>query len=304
MDNRSWGSTMAVAVVLVLSLSSICLAGQSATAEAKSSNIPRTADGTPDMQGYWTKGPGIGGYSIEATFQANNALLGTITAANPFREAPPPPGPGGGGKSAIVDPPDGRIPYQPWAAAKRKEIAEKHATDPRGDTLDPQVRCALDGVPRINYQAENPFQILQLPGYVVMLYEWTHAYRVIPTDGRPRLQEDVKLWMGESRGRWEDNTLVVDVTNNNDMNFFDSVGTFHSDALHVIERWTLVDADTINYEVTLDDPKVFTRPWKMVQRINRIKDKAFELVEHACYEGERDFDHILTGSPSDKVDVK
>jgi hypothetical protein len=138
----------------------------------------------------------------------------------------------------------------------------------------------------------------------VILYEWTHAYRVIPTDERPHIGEDVKLWMGNSRGRWEGNTLVVDVTNINDRNFLDTVGTFHSDAMRVVERWTLVDADRINYEVTVDDPQVFTRPWKMAFPILRNKQQGFELMEHACYEGERDADVMTNGSSIETKDVK
>ena len=307
MRNGLWGSTIAMAaVVVVLSLASVPTAGQTPTADAKkTSDPPRTADGKPDMQGYWVKGPGANGYSIEGTFQApNGAVLGTITAADPFRIAPPAPARASQERaSSIVDPPDGRLPYQPWAAAKRKEIADNQA-NAKWEYVDPQARCFLDLVPRIMYQPENPFQILQLPEYVVILYEWTHAYRIIPMDGRPHVGEDIKLWMGNSRGHWEGHTLVVDVTNINDMNFFDTVGTFHSDAMHVVERWTLVDADRINYEVTIEDPQVFTRPWKMAFPFLRNKDKGFELLEHACHEGERDANLMTNRSSIEKKGEK
>jgi hypothetical protein len=298
MGNRLCSSAAPLAVAVVLLLPTTLL-GQPASSDGKASNVPRTADGKPDMQGHWIKGAGIGGGNIDAAFRLTG--LGTLTPVNLFREGEPPPiQPGGGGRSAIIDPPDGILPYQPWAAARRKEIAERHETNPTADTLDPQVRCALAGVPRINYQAENPFQILQAPTYVLMLHEWTHAYRFIPTDGRPSLPAAIKLWMGDSRARWEGDTLVVDVSNNNDKPYFDTVGSFHSDAMRVSERWTMVDADRIDYEVTIDDPKVFTRPWKMRMDINRIKETGYELIEHACHEGERDWNHILTGAAANE----
>ncbi len=116
-------------------------------------------------------------------------------------------------------------------------------------------------------------QILQPPGHVVFLAGFNHSYRVVPLDGRPHLPENVKLFMGDSRGRWEGNTLIVDVTNNNDKTWLDVIGSFHSDALHVVERFTVVDARTINYEATIEDPKVYTRPWKLALVLERIHER-------------------------------
>ena len=195
--------------------------------------------------------------------------------------------------SVIVDPPDGKVPYQPWAAAKRQDITDHHTNPRRLGDVDPQARCLLSGVPRMNYQEITGIQIHQIPGYVLINYEFNHTYRIIPLDGRPHIGERVKLWMGDSRGRWEGNTLVLDVTNHNYRTWFDLVGTFHSDALHVVERWTFVDADTINYEATIEDPKVFTRPWKMAFPLERRKEPGFELLEMACHEGERSFELML-----------
>ena len=138
-------------------------------------------------------------------------------------------------------------------------------------------------------------QFIQRPGYVLILYESNHAYRVIPVDGRPHLGPGVKLWMGDSRGRWEGNTLVVDVTNFNDGTWIDSHGSFHSDALHVVERWTLVGPDRIEYEATLEDPKVFTRPWKIAFQVNRNKQANYEIFEDARHEGEQDVAEIISG---------
>ena len=111
-----------------------------------------------------------------------------------------------------------------------------------------------------------------------------HTYRDIPLNAGPHIAQDVKLWMGDSRGRWEGNTLVVDVANHNDQTWFDIVGDFHSDALHVAERFTRVSLDTIEYEAVITDAKVYTRPWKMALRFQRMKEPNLEMWEEACYE--------------------
>ena len=126
-----------------------------------------------------------------------------------------------------------------------------------------------------------------------MLFEDNHAFRTIPLDGRPRLGQDIQLWRADSRGQWEGDSLVIDVTNVSDQPRFDVVGNFHSDALHVVERLRLVDADTIDYRATMDDPKVYTRPWTMAIVIRRVKEKGFELLESACHEGNRDLEQLL-----------
>jgi hypothetical protein len=130
-------------------------------------------------------------------------------------------------------------------------------------------------------------QIIQTSGYVVHLLEYSHAYRIIPTAAGPHVPGPVKLWQGDSRGRWEGNTLVVDVTNSNGLTWFDNAGNFFSDAVHIVERFTLIDADTIHYEARIEDPKVYTRPWTMVSALTRNKEPGFELFEQACHEGNR-----------------
>ena len=147
----------------------------------------------------------------------------------------------------IIDPPSGLIPYQPWAAKEAQFLYDEHQGAHRPENLDPVARGFMEGTPRINLQTG--FQILQTPGQVVFLYEYGHHFRVVPIDGRPHLDKDVLLWMGDSRGRWEGNTLVIDVTNHNDQTWFDQVASFHSTALHVTERWTMVGSDRIDYEV-------------------------------------------------------
>ena len=237
---------------------------------------PRTPDGQPDIRGFWQVTP-FGTYSLEDMSLQNQGGANFTT-----------PAPGG---SRIIDPPNGKIPYQPWAAARAKEILENHK-DPKPHQLDPQSRCWLQGVPRGLANSES--HILQTPGQVVLLHEYSHSYRVIPLDDRPRLPEQVKLFMGESRGRWEDRTLVIDTTNLNDIPWFDLVGSFHSDALHVVERLTRIDDETMEYRVTIDDQKMYTRPWTLGYTMKRNTDSAWEQLEHACFEGERSLDHLLT----------
>jgi hypothetical protein len=134
-------------------------------------------------------------------------------------------------------------------------------------------------------------QILQVPGYIVVLQEFNHAYRIIHLDGRPHPPANLKLWMGDSRGRWEGDSLVVDVANKNDKTRLDIVGDFHSDAVRIRERFTIVDADSIRYEATFDDPAVYTRPFTMRLNLARAvrgeEARTHELMEEACREGER-----------------
>lgn len=120
---------------------------------------------------------------------------------------------------------------------------------------------------------------------IVVLYQFQHAYRVIPLDGRPHVADQIKLWMGDSRRRWQGNTLVVDVSNRNDMPWFDWVGNFHTDALHIVERWTFVDPDTIKYDAAMEDSNKFTRGWTIALTFTRNKEEGYELMEDACYEG-------------------
>lgn len=292
MKTRLISSVLTVASVLTAAfLIPLPVAGQAPRTHTNNWEPPRTPDGQPDMQGIWA----YHGYNWgrELATEAERA-------ARPRRVRAPSYSIEEGGiakevviegkrtriaSSLVVDPPDGKVPYQSWAAAKYKETYENHTDRSRPEWIDPQSRCFLDGAPRHTYQ-EYAFQILQSPGYVVMLYEYTHAYRIIPLDGRQHLPGSIKLFNGDSRGHWEGKTLVVDVTNQNEKTWLDVVGTFHSDALHVVERYTFVDANTINYEATIEDPKVYTRPWKLGITLSRNTEKGYELIEYACWEGE------------------
>ena len=235
-------------------------------AYAKGAPYGRTPEGKPDMQGFW-----------EARF--NQAIFEVQDHPTAKRGIPP-------GKGAIVDPPDGKIPYQPWAAAKAQDLFEHHIF------LEPEAHCYMSGVPHQAY-TQFGFQIVQSRGYFVMLWEFAHTYRIIPTDGRPHIPADIKLFMGDPVGHWEGDTLVVDTTNENGRSWFDMAGNFTSDHIHVVERFTPVDSDNINFEATIDDPTMYTRPWKIAGNFGRNLEPNYEQMESACVEGNRDPDRYI-----------
>ncbi len=198
------------------------------------------------------------------------------------------------GTVLVVDPPDGRIPWQPWALAKRDYIRD-HPYE-RSEFLDSRIRCLPGGTPReMLGGATNAFHVLQPPGHVVILNENNHIFRVIPIDGAPHPGPDVQLWMGDSRGHWEGTTLVVDVTNFTDKTWVTgeqggegmSTGSFHSAAMHVIERYIIVDGDHIDYESVIEDPNVFTRPWTMRFDVWKRAPADYQMLEYACHEGNK-----------------
>ena len=224
----------------------------------------RLKTGEPDLQGYWTTKNFFSAFDLETHEKASF-------------EVP-------AGRGVVVDPPDGKIPYQPWALEKKKDMVAHHLFE------DPQAHCFLSGVPRQMYTPFG-FQILQPKGYVVLLFEAFHAYRIIPLNAGPHVPDSIRLFEGDSRGHWEGDTLVVDVTNQHGRTWFDMEANFHSDAIHVVERFTPVDADTFRYEATIEDPKVFTRPWKIAFDVGRNQEPGYEQMEYACVEGERDLQH-------------
>jgi hypothetical protein len=239
-------------------------AGRGGRGAAAAGPVRRHSDGKPDITGnYNSANAGGAAWDIEpspAAFQKPAT------------------------QGAIIDPPDKMIPYRPDAKLKRDDLEAHHMFD------DPEAHCLPSGVPRQMYV---PFglQILQPPGYVVILYEAFHAYRIIPLDGRPHLPKDVKLWEGDSRGHWEGDTLVIDTTNLSGKTWFDMSGNFQTDGLHVVERITPVDANTLNWEATMDDPSIYTRPWTIASRIALNTQPNYEILEFACHEGERDLQH-------------
>jgi hypothetical protein len=268
--------TIAASLAAVVWCTPVLVAGQAKPAATDTWNAPRTADGQPDIQGFWAnQGRRLATYDIEEAADPAHVFLSGNQSDD---------------KSLVIDPPDGRIPYQPWARAKRTEVRDNHTNITKWAYVDPHMRCFLSGVPRVFYQGT--FQILQPAGYVVVLQEFNHGSRIIPLDARPHVGEDIKLWMGDSRGHWEGHTLVVDVRNNTDKTWFDIVGDFHSDALRISERYTFVNADAIDYQATFEDPNVYTRPFTIALNFRRTvkgdEAKSYELLEEACHEGDQD----------------
>ena len=166
------------------------------------------------------------------------------------------------------------IPYLP-AALEREQKA---------DRVDPIAHCGMPGVPRISY-LPFPMQIVQRPGVVVLLYEYLHNERIVPTNPRPHL-EGIDFYLGDSVAHWEGETLVVDVTDLGDKTWLDSARHTHSDALHVIERYTRTGPNTITYEATIEDPKTYSRPWNIKMPLHRNNQPGFELREQECTEGD------------------
>ncbi len=201
--------------------------------------------------------------------------------------------------SSIVDTPDGKIPYQPWAEARRQQILRRYGGDDITEKIQslrdvsPELVCII-GTPRSVFFAD--FQIVQAPGVVVMAWERSGEYRIVPLNTKgPRLADSIKLHMGDARGRWEGNTLVVETSNLNDWSWFDSKGTIHSDAMSLVERFEFVDAKTMNYRVTVTDPKALTRPFTMAFTLKRrnVPGDGYEILETACVEGERGREAIV-----------
>ena len=233
--------------------------------EVKGGPVPRLPDGKPDLQGAWsqrTNGNSMSMFSVEKT------------NGHPKTSIPRTAG-------VIIDPADGVIPYQDWARQKQIDLSENHMIE------ESDAHCFLGGLP---HQMYTPFgmRILQPPGFVVMTWEFMHAYRIIPLDGRPHIDPSVKLYEGDSRGHWEGDTLVIDVTNQVGRTWLDQSANFHSDAIHVVERITPIDSNNLRYAATIEDTKVYTRPWTISFFYSRILDKNFEHLEFACIEGEVD----------------
>jgi hypothetical protein len=235
--------------------------------------VPRTANGKPDLSGVWL----AGGFALllgeeeAAKIRRADAAIGRPV----FQQEPP--------------------PYRPEAAAKRQAYLDRRGID------DPMARCLLSGVPRITVRPL-PFEIIQLPDRVVILYEVHHAFRIIPTDGRPHPDDLEPSYLGDSVGHWEGDTLVVDVVGFNTDTWLAGVGTIHSDKLRVTERYTRDTADTVVYDVTIEDPEVFTKPWKQ-QAIFRLRPGE-RIREYECIENNEDivrWEKLLETDPAFKT---
>jgi hypothetical protein len=250
----------ALGTVICLNLTTAQAQQPAGRAQSPGYQAPRAADGHADLNGIW-----------QAVNTANWDLQD-----HPARQGPVLPLGASFSIPAGVGVVEGNdIPYQPWAAEKKKQNAEKWLT------LDPEIKCYMPGVPRATY-LPHPFQIVQSRDRILMAYEFASASRIV----RMTKTEDAPLdsWMGWSRGHWEGDTLVVDVTGLNDQTWFDRAGNFHSEALHVIERYTRTGPDHLSYEATIEDPKVFTRPWKISMPLYRRMEKNAQLLEYKCVE--------------------
>ena len=231
---------------IVVSVVAVAVFARPAAGQA----LPRTADGKPDLSGIW---------------QAVNTANWNVLSHQAEKDVP--------AGLGVVE--GDEIPYQPWAAARQKENFANRAT------ADPESKCYLPGVPRITYMPY-PFQIFQTPGHIAITYEYVHAVRRIFMN-TPHPDGELEWFMGDSRGRWEGDTLVVDVKDLTGQTWFDRAGNFHSDALQVVERYAMTSPDHIDYEATITDPKVFSRPWKMSMPLYRRMDKGMRILENECY---------------------
>ena len=246
---------LALAVVVAAGMASaVPAAAQSAAPQvaATSSEIPRLANGHPDFSGIWQT-------LSEADYD--------LEPHSGRRDAPPGPG--------VVE--GGTIPYLPDALEQRAANFEARETD------DPRLKCYVLGVPRgVYYPA--PFEMFQRDEDLTLIHQFGNQTRTIRTNGSDHpVETNREFWLGDSRGTWEGDTLVVDVTDFGPDNWLDRSGNFHSEQLHVVERWKFVDGDTIAYSATLEDPQVYSRPWTINVLLNRRRDPGFRLIEDYCF---------------------
>jgi hypothetical protein len=242
----------------ILAMAAAALAFQPVSFGQTPARAAAPAARTPDFSGVWVRAPGYG------------------RSFNP-KEAPP---------------------MQPWAA-ERFNAAREGITDPNQqgrDELDPVITsCAPVGMPRIML-FPRAFEVIQIPGRVLMLFEWDHIVRQIYTGGQKQPEDPDPIWMGYSTGRWEGDTLVVDTIGLTDETWLDSVGHPHSEALHVVERMRRVSADRLEIDFTFDDPKAYTKPWTGKMAYQRME--GWEIIEHfACENRELYGDYLLKGKP-------
>ena len=321
---RRTRSSLGIAAAVLAAVATLWLAADSVSTQPRPAeparevpesepwDAPRTADGQPDIQGMWIADEWGRPLEPPAPPPAPRA---------PARRADSPPTRGGGGPPTeegwsdvkmtsdrtpiIVDPPDGMIPWLPWATGARDYVVAHQGNSGVVDPLflDPVSKCLPYGVPRIN--SPNPYsgyQILQRPGMVVIAYEQGHQYRIIRLDGRPHVGSNIRLWNGNSRGRWEDNTLVVDVRNLNGKTWVfgrspsQVSGPFTSPGLQVVERFIFTDIDTIHYEVTMTDPNLYSQSWTISTRAFVRAPEGYRMFEYACHEGNRTTDLITSGN--------
>jgi len=255
-----------VVVAAVLAAAAMPVAGQY--------RAPRTDGGKPDLNGIWQT-LNEANYDLEG----HNARPAMAVRPGPYGPVPAAPVLALGAVGAV--PPSlgvvegGEIPYKPEALKQKKENQDNWLT------RDPEIKCYLPGVPRATYMPQ-PFRIFQNSSQIFIAYQYAGAVRnIFLKDPGPA---PVDSWMGQSVGHWDGDTLVVDVTGFNDQTWFDRAGNFHSDALHVVERYTRTSPDVISYEATIEDPNVFTRPWKIGMPLYRRQEKNAMILDFKCAE--------------------
>jgi hypothetical protein len=280
MSRRSLVATILITAV-VTAVATISL---TRVASGQATRPARTADGKPNLSGVWQ-------VNNEANWdlQTHGARAGAVTqhGVYPYAYADVPAAPVLAlGAAAIVPGSlgvvqgDGQIPYTPAAAMKKAENAASWID------RDPELKCYLPGIPRATYMPY-PFQIVQSSAKIQMIYTFSNAARTIHLDQVAGPPDDT--WMGHSVGRWDGDTLVVDVTHFNDKTWLDRAGNFHSDALHVVERFTPMSPDALRYEATIEDPNVFTRPWTIAMPIYRRLEPNIQLLDYPCIEFTEEF---------------
>ncbi len=248
MRNRRRGSLVAALAVVALGLAIGPAFGQAGASQA--GTIPRLPDGKPDFSGIW---------------QVLNTASWNIQDHAAEKGIP--------GGQGIVE--GNEIPYLPAALAKRNENRKNRLA------ADPLNKCYMPGVPRIMYMPY-PFQIFQTPTYMAMVFEYVHSVRHVYFN-TPHIAGPIEWWMGDSRAKWDGDTLVVDAVHFNAETWFDASGNHHSEALHLVERYSFINRDHINYEVTVEDPKVFSRPWKMTMPLYRRVERNLQLLDYECH---------------------
>jgi hypothetical protein len=228
--------------------------------QAPAGRLPRTADGKPNLTGIWQV-LNTANWDLEA----HQARMGAVVALGAAFSVPPGPG--------VVE--GNEIPYRPEMLARKRENGEHWLA------RDPEVKCFMPGIPRATYMPY-PFQIVQSADTIMMAYEFASASRVVRMNSKER--SPAPAWMGWSVGRWEGDTLAIDVTDHMEETWFDRAGNFHSGDLRVTERYSMTDPNTLHYEATITDPTVFTRPWKIVMPLYRHVEKNAQLMEYKCVE--------------------
>ncbi len=266
MNKRSLYALIATAAAAT-SLGGAIPAATAKNTASEAYSPPRLSDGTPDLRGIWQART-----TAYVNVEGHPAEKGIAAA-----------------RSIIVDPPGGKIPYLPDALKHRVDNYKNRAT------ADPASNCFQAGVPRTVY-LPTPFQIVQSPGNLAIVYTDNHAYRIVDPSAIPH-DDGIDFFMGDSRGHWEGNTLVIDVTDLGDQTWLDEAGNFHSDQLHVVERYTLLGPNTMMYEATMEDSMTYSRPWTIRLLLYRNTKHGARITEDECLEGADGRWHHL--SPSD-----